>query len=51
MCACVRVCMYVCMYVLIDLADLFRNHKFVGCVDQIRALVQHQVQQSHAPQI
>ena len=26
-----------------DLADLFQNHKFVGCVDQIRALVQHQV--------
>ena len=26
-----------------DLTDLFHNHTFVGCVDQIRALVQHQV--------
>ncbi len=26
-----------------DLTELFQNHKFVGCVDQTRALVQHQV--------
>ena len=31
------------LFYCIDLTDLFQNHKFVGCVDQIRALVQHQV--------
>jgi DNA mismatch repair ATPase MutL len=25
-----------------DLTELFQNHKFVGCVDQTRALIQHQ---------
>lgn len=26
-----------------ELVELFQNHKFVGCVDQTKALVQHQV--------
>ena len=29
-------------YSYIDLTELFQNHIFVGCVDQTRALVQHQ---------
>ena len=30
---------------LAELTELFQNHKFVGCVDQTRALIQHQVQE------
>ena len=29
--------------VAVELCSLFREHKFVGCVDQTRALVQYQV--------
>ena len=35
--------MCVCVCVFADLTELFQNHKFVGCVDQTRALIQHQV--------
>ena len=31
-----------CYDVYVDLMELFQNHIFVGCVDQTRALVQHQ---------
>ena len=35
---------------LLDLTELFQNHKFVGCVDQTRALVQHQVHLYNRPE-
>ena len=35
-CVCVRL-------LALDLTELFQNHKFVGCVDQTKALIQHQV--------
>ena len=31
------------IFILADLLELFQNHTFVGCVNQTRALVQHQV--------
>lgn len=34
-CVCVRL-------LALDLTELFQNHKFVGCVDQTKALIQHQ---------